>query len=186
MTNRLMLEVKRPYRSRLTWIRGTLCLFAAVSSISIGVVPAALAQCDPTCEAGQICFWSGVNESNGTPEGSFSLWSSSGSGFDDDGTYANNQYEYIRTETQMDNTITSVWNRSNKMLVLYELPNCKGAFFCIGPNKPNAYNLKPVDGGFWNNRFSSHKLFTEPLSEKMYAACNQTHNSGIPAPNCSD
>ncbi len=185
MTNRLMLEVKLPYRSRRIWIRGMLSLFAALSAISIGVVPA-LAQCDPVCEAGQLCFWSGVNESNGAPEGSFSFWSSPGSGFDDDGTYANNKYEYIRTETEMDNTITSVWNRSNKMLVLYELPNCKGAFFCIGPNKPNSYNLKTGDGGFWNNKFSSHKLFTDPPPQNIANACNLKQNPGIPAPDCTD
>ena len=105
-----------------------------------------------TCDPGELCVWSGVYA------GAFDQVAQANLAHDPD--LANNTYDTDRSRTQ-NNTISSIWNRTNKYVRLFDGKNYGSAMVCVGPGV--AIDLsKPFNPGnpIWGDRTSSYRVGT--------------------------
>lgn len=134
----------RQPRRVLVWCLSGVLALPVVLSMTTGAASADARTCDP----GEWCVWSGQFG------GAFDQVAAANLRTDED--LENNTYDTDGSRNQH-NTISSVWNRTNKVVKLFDPKGTPGlAMGCVGPGKK--INLVNFGQPPWGDRTSSYEV----------------------------
>jgi hypothetical protein len=142
-----------------TTLRRKRAAVAAAATAAVGsaaapaIFPAPAAAFPAGCPGNTICEY--FNAGFGLP---VQWWNPGGS----DNTYGNNGYS-SNPGVLLNDSISSVWNNSNRWLMLCRVAGCENETewgLCFGPGKaiPNLSAGSPP-GGTWNDVVSAHRTY---------------------------
>lgn len=143
--------MKRPALARLLQVRGAKGVVVVTSAFAI-VIGGSMASCGPkdkVCDDGEMCVWRSDEHTNLIYD--FEL-------HNEDSNYTNGSPKYSKSNTTMNDSISSYWNRADSSVVFYENSNFGGECFAAmtGSSEDDLSDWNGV--GTWNpeDSFSAH------------------------------